>query len=101
MFVHQQDSLQSIQTFVNSFASPSTTSNENQIDLETFLDGIGEILSVEYSQQILQSFAFIAGYSVHKFLRRFHSCQMCTAVLTFDKEFVFMLIQILSSSSWN
>ena len=86
MFAHQQDSFQSIQTFVKSFASPSTDSNDNRIDLEPFLDGIGEIFSIEYSQQILQSLAFIAGYSVHKFLR-IHSCQMCTDVLTFDKEY--------------
>ena len=83
MFTHQQDSFQSIQTFVKSFASPSTDSKDNRIDLEPFLDGIGEIFSIEYSQQILQSLAFIAGYSVHKFLR-IHSCQMCTDVLTFD-----------------
>ena len=54
--------------------------------MEPFLDGIGEIFSIEYYQQILQSLAFIAGYSVHKFLR-IHSCQMCTDVLTFDKEY--------------
>ena len=80
------NTFQSNQTFVKSFASPSTDSNDNRIDLEPFLDGIGEIFSFEYSQQILQSLAFIAGYSVHKFLR-IHSCQMCTDVLTFDKEY--------------
>ena len=85
MFAHQQDSFQSIQTFVMSFASPSTA-NDNRIDLEPFLDAIGEIFSIEYSQQILQSLAFIAGYSVHKFLR-IHSCKMCTDGLTFDKEY--------------
>ena len=84
MFAHQQDSFQSIQTFVKSFASPSTDSNDNRIDLGPFFDGIGEIFSIEYSKQILQSLACIAGYSVHKFLR-IHSCQMCTDVLTFDK----------------
>ena len=58
MFSDRQDSSQSIQTFVNSFTSPPTTSSDDQIVVEPFLDGIGDILSIEYSQQILQSLAF-------------------------------------------
>ena len=86
MFAHQQDSFQSNQTFVKSFASHSTDSNDNRLDLDSLLDRIGEIFSIEYSQQILQSLAFIAGYSLHKFLR-IHSCQICTDVLTLDREY--------------
>lgn len=88
MFSNQQDSSQSIHTFVKSFTSPSITSSDDQILLEPFLDGIGDILSIEYTQQILQSLAFIGGYSVYKFLKGFKECRLCTDTLTYDKEFI-------------
>ena len=37
MFSDRQDSSQSIQTFVNSFTSPSTTSSDEEIVVEPFL----------------------------------------------------------------
>ena len=52
-----------------------------------FFDGIGDLNSIEYFQQILKSLALIAGYSVHTLLKVFDSYQMCTGDLTFDKEF--------------
>ena len=88
MFSDRQDSSQSIQTFVNSFTSPATTSSDDQIVVEPFLDGIGDILSIEYSQQILQSLAFIGEYSVYKFLKGFVECRMCTDMLSYDKDFI-------------
>ena len=89
MFTDQQNSFQSIQTFVKSFSSPSVTSSDDEIVVAPFLDEIGDLSSIECSQQILQSLAFIAGYTVHKFLKRSQECHVCTDTLTFDKEFVF------------
>ena len=86
MFSDRQDTSQSIQTYVNSFTSPPTSSDD-QIVVEPFLDGIDDILSIEYSQQILQSLAFIGGYSVYQFLKGF-VCRMCTDMLSYDKCFI-------------
>ncbi|KAI6661466.1 hypothetical protein LOD99_13339 [Oopsacas minuta] len=88
MFSDQQDSCQSIHTFVKSFTSPFSTSSDDQIDLEPYLDGICDVLSIEYTQQILQSLAFIGGYSVYKFLKGLQECRLCTDTLTYDKEFI-------------
>ena len=80
---------QSIQTFVKSFSSPSVTSSDDGIAVAPFLDEIGDLSSIECSQPILQSLAFIAGYTVHKFLKRSQECHVCTDTLTYDKEFIF------------
>ena len=74
MFADQQDSFQSIQTFVKSFSSPSVTSSDDGIAVAPFLDEIGDLSSIECSQPFLQSLAFIAGYTVHKFLKRSQEC---------------------------
>ena len=89
MFASQQDSFQSIQTFVKSFSSRSIAASDDEIVAAPFLDEIGDLSSIECSQQILQSLAFIAGYSVHKFLKRSQECHVCSGALTYDKELVF------------
>ena len=38
--------------------------------------------------QILKSLAFIAGYSVHKYLNHDQPCHVCFDTSTFEKEFV-------------
>ncbi|KAI6648710.1 Transposable element P transposase [Oopsacas minuta] len=88
MFSDQRDPCQSIHTFVKSFTSPFSTSSDDQIDLEPYLDRIGDVLSIEYTQQILQSLACIGGYSVYKFLKGFQECRLYTDTLTYDKEFI-------------
>ncbi|KAI6652430.1 Transposable element P transposase [Oopsacas minuta] len=50
MFSDQQDSCQSIHTFAKSFTSPFSTSSDDQMDLKPYLDGIGDVLSIEYTQ---------------------------------------------------
>ena len=64
IFADRQDScLPSIQSFVRSFSSPYSTSDV-EFNLEPFLDEI-PIIDNECSPQVLQSLAFIAGYSIH------------------------------------
>ncbi|KAI6658151.1 Transposable element P transposase [Oopsacas minuta] len=87
MFSDQQDSCQSIYTFVKSFTSPFSTFSDDQLDLEPYLGVIDDVLSIEYTQQILQLLAFIGGYSFYKFLKGFQECRLCTDTLTYDKEF--------------
>ena len=70
IFASQQDSgLDSIQTFIDSFSSADVTGNDD-IDVEPFLNEIDDLTSIECSSQTLQSLAFIAGYGVHKYLKK-------------------------------
>ena len=87
IFAGQQDtSLQSIKAFVKSFSSPDSTSEaSDEFTLEPFLDEIPELSTIECSSQVLQSLAFIAGYSVHQYLKRSKPCNDCLYLLTIDK----------------
>ena len=53
------------------------------------MEEIGDLTSIECSCQILQSLAFIAGYSVHKFLKNTQPCHVCIDFLSIDKGFLF------------
>ena len=65
IFVDQQDTrFQSTEVFVKSFSSPYTTS-DGEFNLEPFLDEIHDLSTIDCGLQLLQSLAFIAGYSIH------------------------------------
>ena len=88
IFASQQDSgLDSIQTFIDSFSSADVTGND--VDVEPFLNEIDDLTSIECSSQTLQSLAFIAGYAVHKYLKKALQCNVCLELLTIDKDFLF------------
>ena len=53
------------------------------------MEEIGDLSSIECSCQILQSLAFIAGYSVHKYLKNTQPCHVCIGLLSIDKDFLF------------
>ena len=87
IFADRQDAcLPSIQSFVKSFSSPYSTSDV-EFDLEPFLDEIPDPSTIECNQQVLQSLAFIAGYSIHQYLKSSKPCHICLNLFTVDKEF--------------
>ena len=88
LFNDQPSSFQSLQSFIKSFSPPVDTSFDDGITIEPFLDGIGDISSIECSCQIIQSLAFIAGYSVHKYLQKSQPCYICSDTLTHEKEVI-------------
>ena len=88
IFTDQQDtSFQSIQSFVNSFSCPYSTT-DGEYNLEPFLDEINDLSTIDCGSQLLQSLAFIAGYSVHQYLKQTKPCHVCLHKLTVDKEFL-------------
>ena len=97
MFSSQHlSSQQSIRTFIQSFSSPSCNIN-NQFCLEPFLNGIPDLSTIHCSSQVIQSLAFIAGYSTHQYLKRSQNCGICTNFLTIDKT---LFIEGLSQSDF-
>ena len=92
MFSQQSNSSQSIQTFVKSFSSYAINSDEDDdMILDPFLESIMDLSSIECTTQVIQSLAFIAGYTVHKYLKHHQPCHVCLDALTFEKEFIFDL----------
>ena len=49
------------------------------------MNAISDLSIIECSTQILQSLAFIAGYSTPKYLKSSKSCHICRDLLTIDK----------------
>ena len=59
------------------------------MDVQLVLDEIDDLTSIECSLQTIQSLAFIAGYGVHKYMKRTQPCHVCIDLLTIDKDFIF------------
>ena len=73
IFASQQDfGINSIQTFIESYSSLDTN-NGDEMDVQLVLDEIDDLTSIECSLQTIQSLAFIAGYGVHKYMKRTQS----------------------------
>ena len=90
IFSQQSDSSLSIQSFIKSFSSPDINSDDDDyINLDPFLEDMGDLSSIECSTHVLQFLAFIAGYAVHKHLKHHQPCHVCLDTLTFEKEFLF------------
>ena len=53
--------------------------------MEPFLNGIPDLSTIHCSSQVIQSLAFIAGYSTHQYLKRSQNCGICINFLTIDK----------------
>ena len=81
IFTDQQEEtcFQSIQSFVKSFSSPYSTS-DGEFNLEPFLDEVYDRSTIDCGSQLLQSLAFIAGYSVHQYLKQTKRCHVCLHV---------------------
>ena len=97
IFAFQQDSgLYSLQSFIDSYSAPSDSCNHSEIDVQLVMEEIGDLTSIECSCQILQSLAFIAGYSVHKFLKNTQPCHVCIDFYLLIR--IFFLIKIHNPS---
>ena len=59
------------------------------MDVQLVLDEIDNLTSIECSLQTIQSLAFIAGYGVHKYMKRTQPCHVCIDLLTIDKDIIF------------
>ena len=56
IFASQQDSgLYSLQSFIDSYSTPSDSCNDSEIDVQLVMEEIGDLTSIECSCQILQS----------------------------------------------
>ena len=89
IFASQQDSgSYSLQSFIDSYSIPSDSCNNSEIDVQLVIEEIGDLTSIECSCKIIQSLAFIAGYSVHTFLKNTQQFHVCIDLLSI-KDFLF------------
>ena len=89
IFASKQDSgIYSIQTFIDSYSSLDTN-NGDEIDVQLVWDEIDDITYIKCSLRTLQSLVFIAGYAVHKYMKKTQPCHGCIDLLTIDKDFIF------------
>ena len=77
MFSQQSNSCQSHSNIrqVLFFFYAINSDEDDEIILDPFLEGICDLSSIECSTQVIQSLAFIAGYTVHKYLK--HHQHVC------------------------
>ena len=82
-------STSSLQEFIQSFSSTESADYSNEVDLDPFLTAILDLSGIECDSQSLQSLAFIAGYSVHQYLKKCDRlCRICDDALTVEKRLV-------------
>ena len=79
IFASQEDcGLYSIQTFIDSYSSLDTNNGDeidvqlfwDEIDVQLVWDEIDDLTSIECNLQTIQSLVFIAGYAVHKYIKK-------------------------------
>ena len=90
----------SIRTFIQSFTSMTPETTEDPINLDPFLDEIEDLSVIEFESHVLQALSFIAGYSIHQYLKRKEACTLCTQLLTLEKDFLLEELAPHSSSSY-
>ena len=81
-------SMSSLQEFIKSFSSVDSKDFNNEVDLDPFLSTVSDLSAIECTIQELQSLAFIAGYSIHQYLKRSQPCRLCRDFLTVDKDLI-------------
>ena len=81
----------SLHEFIQSFSSLDITDSTSDVDLDPVLSRLidtSDLSATECILQALRSSAFIAGYTVHQYLKRSRPCQICRNVLTIERDFV-------------
>ena len=86
MFSSQPVPSTSFQEFIQSFLSLESADYNNDFDLDPFLHAISDLSAIECIIRVLQSLTFIAGYSVHQYLKHSQPCRICWDILTFDRD---------------
>ena len=89
MFSNQTISTTSLQEFIRSFSSLKDSDSIDEVDLDPFLMAISDVSAIECNIQVLQSLAFIAGYSAQQYLKRSQPCRVCRDILTLDRDLLF------------
>ena len=79
-------STSTLKEFIESFSPLSSEQTDFEFDLDPFLSATSDLSIIECSTQVLQSLAFIAGYSTHKYLKHSKPCNICQDLLTIDKD---------------
>ena len=74
-----------LQEFTQSFSSIESTYCTIEVDLDPFLNTISDLSTIECEIQVLQSLAFIAGYSIHRYFKCSQPCLICRDILTLEK----------------
>ena len=69
-----------------SFSSIESTDCNIEIDLDPFLNTISDLSTIECDILVLQSLAFIAGYSIHRYFKCSQPCLICRDILTLEKD---------------
>ena len=75
LFSNQNDSSTSLQEFIQSFSPSDSADSTSEVDLDPFLSAMSDLSAIDCKFQVLQSLAFIAGYSVHQYLKRSQPCR--------------------------
>ena len=78
----------SLQEFIQSFSSVDSVDFNCEVDLDPFMNAISDLSGIECSILVLQSLAYIAGYSTHQYLKRSKLCHICRDLLTVDKDLI-------------
>ena len=81
----------SLQEFIQSFSSVDSVDFNCEVDLDPFMNAISDLSGIECSILVLQSLAYIAGYSTHQYLKRSKLCHICRDLLTVDKDLKILL----------
>ena len=77
----------SLHEFIQSFSPSDIADSSSEVDLDPYLIAISDLSAIECNPQVLQSLAFIAGYSVHQYLKRSQPCHnICRDVLTIERD---------------
>ena len=77
-----------MENFIQSF-SPDDEDHSQNVDLIPFLSELPDLSTIVLGTATLQSLAFIAGYSVHQYLKRAHNCEFYRVLLTIDQDIIF------------
>ena len=95
---NQNVSSTSLQEFIESFSPSDIADSSSEVDLDPYLIAISDLSAIECNFQVLQSLAFIAGYSVHQYLKRSQPCRIIATdthvPYIFFKYFFFCLLRL-------
>ena len=77
-----------LQKFIQSFSSIESTDCSIEVDLDPFMNAVSDLSTIECNIQVLQSLAFIAGYSIHRYFKCSQPCLICRDILTLEKDLI-------------
>ena len=84
--------------FIQSFSSIESTDCSIEVDLDPFMNAVSNLSTIECNIQVLQSLAFIAGYSIHRYFKCSQPCLVCRDILTLENTSLLMIY--LNSNYW-